>query len=85
MGLFDKSKQFFKSTVFLYFLLALSIFNILGYLQIRRIDIIALFAIVSLLVKSFTSNMITILLTALIFTNFYMAIFGRRMRLSKFL
>jgi len=84
MGLFDKSKQVFKSTGFLYFLLVLSIFNILGFLQLNRIDIIALFATVGLLVKGFTSNMVVILLTALIFTNFYMAIFGH-MRLSYFL
>ena len=84
MGVFDKSKQVFKSTGFLYFLLALSIFNILGYLQLNRIDIIALFVAVGLLVKGFTSNMVVILLTALIFTNFYMAILGH-IRLSYFL
>jgi hypothetical protein len=84
MGLFDKSKETIKSTGFLYFLLGLSIFNILGYLQLNRIDIIALFTAVALLVKGFTSNMVIILLTSLIFTNFYMAIFGH-IRLSNFL
>ena len=84
MNFLDKSKQLFESAGFLYFLLVLSIFNILGYLQMQRVDIIALFAVVALLVKGFSNNMITILLTALLFTNLYMVLFGH-MRLSRFL
>ena len=84
MNFLDKTKTMFGSTGFLYFLLGLSIFNVLGYLQIQRIDIIALFAIIALLVKGFTNNMIIILLTSLLFTNFYMFLFGH-MRLSRYL
>jgi hypothetical protein len=84
MNFLDKSKKIFGSTGFLYFLLGLSIFNILGYLQTRRIDIIALFTVVALLIKGFTNNMIIILLTSLLFTNLYMVLFSH-MRLSRFL
>ena len=84
MNFLDKSKKIFGSTGFLYFLLGLSIFNILGYLQTRRIDIIALFTVVALLIKGFTNNMIIILLTSLLFTNLYMVLFIH-MRLSRFL
>jgi hypothetical protein len=84
MNFIDTTKKMFGSKMFLYFLLGLSIFNILGYLQIQRIDIIALFSIVALLVKGFTNNMVVILLTSLLFTNFYMFLFGH-MRLSRYL
>jgi len=53
-------------------------------LQLQRIDIIALFAVVALLVKGFTNNMVVILLTSLLFANFYMFLFGH-MRLSRYL
>jgi hypothetical protein len=84
MNFLEKSKKIFGSTGFLYFLLGLSIFNILGYLQTQRIDIIALFTVVALLIKGFTNNMIIILLTSLLFTNLYMVLFSH-MRLSRFL
>jgi hypothetical protein len=84
MNFLDNTKTMFGSRGFLYFLLGLSIFNILGYLQLQRIDIIALFAVVALLVKGFTNNMVVILLTSLLFANFYMFLFGH-MRLSRYL
>jgi len=84
MSFLDNTKTMFGSRGFLYFLLGLSIFNILGYLQLQRIDIIALFAVVALLVKGFTNNMVVILLTSLLFANFYMFLFGH-MRLSRYL
>jgi hypothetical protein len=84
MNFLDNTKTMFGSRGVLYFLLGLSIFNILGYLQLQRIDIIALFAVVALLVKGFTNNMVVILLTSLLFANFYMFLFGH-MRLSRYL
>lgn len=48
----------------------LSAANLLGYLLLRELDAIALFAVIGFLTSYFSKNMIIVLLTALIATNF---------------
>lgn len=48
----------------------LSAANVLGYLLLRELDAIALFAVIGFLTSYFSKNMIIVLLTALVATNF---------------
>lgn len=48
----------------------LSAANVLGYLLLRELDAIALFAVIGFLTSYFSKNMIVVLLTALVATNF---------------
>lgn len=48
----------------------LSAANLLGYLLLRELDAIALFAVIGFLTSYFSKNMIIVLLTALVATNF---------------
>ena len=71
---FEKSvKKVFTSKYFLYFLLFLSITNLLGYLMMKNFNAIALFLIVGVLMHYFSKNMAVILLVCLVVTNLLMS------------
>lgn len=57
----------------LYIVLFLAISNILGYAMIGDIRIIAFFALVAFIVSKFSKNMILILGSAMVATNFFLA------------
>jgi len=63
---------------FLYFIVFLSVTNVLGYLVNNKIHAVIFFALVSFLMANFSKNMVVILLVALISTNLLMA--NKRMR-----
>jgi hypothetical protein len=58
---------------FLYFIVFLSVTNVLGYLVNNKIHAVIFFALVSFLMANFSKNMVVILLVALISTNLLMA------------
>jgi hypothetical protein len=63
---------------FLYFIVFLSVTNVLGYLVNNKIHAVIFFALVSFLMANFSKNMVVILLVALVSTNLLMA--NKRMR-----
>ena len=63
---------------FLYFIVFLSVTNVLGYLVNNKIHAVIFFALVSFLMANFSKNMVVILLVSLIATNLLMA--NRSMR-----
>jgi hypothetical protein len=65
-------KNFFSDKYVLYFLVFLSVANILGYLVLGKITGVIFFIIVSYLVYNFSKNMSIVLGTALFFTNLLM-------------
>ena len=54
---------------FLYFIVFLSVTNVLGYLVNNKIHAVIFFALVSFLMANFSKNMVVILLVALVSTN----------------
>jgi hypothetical protein len=60
----------------LYIVLFFAITNLLGYLMIGDIRILAFFALIGFVVSKFSKNMIIVLGTAMIATNFFLA--GRK-------
>ena len=58
---------------FLYFIVFLSVTNVLGYLVNNKIHAVIFFALVSFLMANFSKNMVVILLVALVSTNLLMA------------
>lgn len=71
---FEKSvKKVFTSKYFLYFLLFLSIVNLLGYLMMKNFNAIAVFLIIGVLMYYFSKNMAVILLVCLVVTNLLMS------------
>jgi hypothetical protein len=71
---FEKSvKKVFTNKYFLYFLLFLSVTNLLGYLMMKNFNAIAIFLVVGLLVYYFSKNMSVILLVSLVVTNLLMS------------
>lgn len=59
----------FKNVYFLYFIIFMTVTNILGYATMKRLDVVLLFLLFGLLINQFTKNMSVILLSALLLTN----------------
>lgn len=57
----------------LYIVLALAVFNLLGYLVVRNTEAVLFFLIVGFLATYFSKNMIVVLLIAMLTTNLFVA------------
>jgi hypothetical protein len=65
--------KLFTNKYFLYFIVFLSVTNILGYLVTNKLNAVLLFVLTSLVTYQFSKNMTVILLIGLIVTNLFMS------------
>ena len=78
MNFASEANKLLTNKYFLYFIVFLSVTNILGYLVNNKIHAVIFFALVGFLMANFSKNMVVILLVSLIATNLLMA--NRSMR-----
>jgi len=78
MNFASQANKLLTNKYFLYFIVFLSVTNVLGYLVNNKIHAVIFFALVSFLMANFSKNMVVILLVSLIATNLLMA--NRSMR-----
>ena len=78
MNFASEANKLLTNKYFLYFIVFLSVTNVLGYLVNNKIHAVIFFALVSFLMANFSKNMVVILLVSLIATNLLMA--NRSMR-----
>jgi hypothetical protein len=78
MNFASEANKLLTNKYFLYFIVFLSVTNVLGYLVNNKIHAVIFFALVSFLMANFSKNMVVILLVSLISTNLLMA--NRSMR-----
>jgi len=70
--------ELFKNIYFLYFMIFMSATNVLGYASMDRFDVIIIFTLIALLVKTFTNNMSIVLLSSLLLTNMLVTFHSKR-------
>ena len=63
-------KSLLKDKNVLRIVAVLSVLNLLGYLMMQNLDAVAFFIIIGFLTTYFSKNMIIVLLTAMVATNF---------------
>jgi uncharacterized membrane protein YciS (DUF1049 family) len=73
MSFASEASKLLTNKYFLYFIVFLSVTNVLGYLVTNKTNAVIFFALISLLTYQFSKNMAVILLVSLIATNFLMA------------
>ena len=78
MNFTSEVNKLLTNKYFLYFIVFLSVTNVLGYLVNNKIHAVIFFALVGFLMANFSKNMVVILLVSLIATNLLMA--NRSMR-----
>jgi len=78
MNFASEANKLLTNKYFLYFIVFLSVTNVLGYLVNNKIHAVIFFALVGFLMANFSKNMVVILLVSLIATNLLMA--NRSMR-----
>jgi hypothetical protein len=78
MNFASEANKLLTNKYFLYFIVFLSVTNVLGYLVNNKIHAVIFFALVSFLMANFSKNMVVILLVSLVATNLLMA--NRSMR-----
>tara|TARA_Y100000768_G_C23935705_1_gene662451 strand:+ start:821 stop:1438 length:618 start_codon:yes stop_codon:yes gene_type:complete len=66
-----KLKSLLKNKTFLYFVLFIAVVNLFGYLMMRQLEIVMLFALVGFLTTYFSKNMVIVLLTTIVVTNLF--------------
>ena len=75
--------ELFKNVYFLYFMIFMVSTNMLGYASMKRYDVVVVFILIGLLVKSFTKNMSIVLLSSLFLINLLVTIHPNSVLLSK--
>ncbi len=75
--------ELFKNVYFLYFMIFMVSTNMLGYASMKRYDVVVVFILIGLLVKSFTKNMSIVLLSSLLLINLLVTIHPNSVLLSK--
>lgn len=73
MSFASEASKLVTNKYFLYFVLFISVTNVLAYLASNKINAVIFFALVSLISYQFSKNMAVVLLIAVISTNFLMA------------
>jgi uncharacterized membrane protein YciS (DUF1049 family) len=73
MSLASKASRVLTNKYFLYFIVFLSVTNILGYLVTNKLNAVIFFGLVSLLTYQFSKNMAVVLLVGLITTSLIMS------------
>ena len=75
--------ELYKNVYFLYFMIFMVSTNMLGYASMKRYDVVVVFILIGLLVKSFTKNMSIVLLSSLLLINLLVTIHPNSVLLSK--
>jgi len=73
MSFANEASKMLTNKYFLYFIVFLSVTNILGYLVNNKIHAVIFFALVAFLTANFSKNMVIVLLVSLIATNLLMS------------
>ena len=73
MSFSSEASKLLTNKYFLYFMVFLTVTNVLGYLVTNKVNAVIFFALVGLLTHHFSKNMAVVLLVPLIATNFLMA------------
>lgn len=73
MSFASEASKLLTNKYFLYFIVFLTVSNILGYLVTNKINAVIFFALVGFLMSNFSKNMSVILLVSIIATNLLMA------------
>ena len=73
MNFASEASKLLCNKYFLYFIVFLTVTNVLGYIVTNKVNAVIFFALVAFLMTSFSKNMAVILLVAIIATNLLMA------------
>jgi hypothetical protein len=73
MNFASEASKLLCNKYFLYFIVFLTVSNVLGYIVTNKVNAVIFFALVAFLMTSFSQNMAVILLVAIIATNLLMA------------
>ena len=73
MNFASEASKLLCNKYFLYFIVFLTVSNVLGYIVTNKVNAVIFFALVAFLMTSFSKNMAVILLVAIIATNLLMA------------
>lgn len=73
MSFASQASKLLTNKYFLYFIVFLTVSNILGYLVTNKINAVIFFALVGFLMSNFSKNMAVILLVSIVATNLLMA------------
>ena len=73
MNIANEASKLVTNKYFLYFIVFISVSNILGYIVTNKVNAVIFFALVAFLMTNFSKNMTVVLLVALIATNLLMA------------
>lgn len=73
MNFTNEASKLLTNKYFLYFIVFLSVTNILGYLVTNKIHAVIFFALIAFLMTNFSKNMVVVLLVSLVSTSLLMA------------
>ena len=73
MSFIKQATKLLTNKYFLYFMVFLSVTNVLGYLVMNKINAVVFFALIGLIMSKFSKNMAVILLVCLMSTNLLMS------------